>query len=454
MRFTTISLILLSLLALPNSTAVAQDKPTLTGIKACNQALKLLQEGKPADALEVMTAAKGTLDAEDEWLWWGNTGHCYRDLRKDADALTHYGKAVELQPDCWFRFSYCLLLHEFGRWDDAVKELDKKIDPDYADYVASLKEVIAGPFKERWPLTWPKLEYRSKRGNYHIVSDVGVTVDDMDALEAEATKLDLTKKPDQGRLEKMLKPHNDLVSLANLAELARDEFIRFCGVSSRDMPKGKVSKVFFFVNEQDYHNFAARCGGGDTTNALGFFSPAMKYLQLYSQPGAESKVCGLALDTIDTFFHEGWHQFFDQLSEQRPIWLNEGLAEFLGYASVKDKGAKIELGLLIRARGKNYTRYEINKELVKQSAYIPFTDFFKYTPRDWHANDSDVCYSQAWSIAYFALKGSDANFKKDYASLFRELLRGRPNDEVVDEIFGDEKLKKYEDAWKKYWLNI
>ncbi|MCA8919404.1 MAG: tetratricopeptide repeat protein [Planctomycetes bacterium] len=448
----TLSLVILLLLTASQRTIDAQDKPVLRGIKACNAALDLLEAGKPAEALEVMEAAKGTLDAEDEWLWWGNTGHCYRDLRQDDKALEHYEKAVKLQPDCWFRFSYCRLLHEYGRWDEALVELDKEIDREYAESVRAMKAVINGPFKERWPLTHKKLELKSKRGNYLVVSDVGVTPEEMDALEAEAATYDLTSKPDQRRLEKLLKPHDDLVSLANLAELSRDEYMRFTGAKSKSIPKGKISKVFFFTNESDFHSYAMDCGGdGDTENTLGFYDPTLKYLQLYSQPGAKSQVCGLARDTIDTFFHEGWHQFFDMITEQTPVWFDEGLAEFVGYADVKNKGAKIELGLLVRVRGEHYTRYERIRECITEGSYIPFSKFFRFTSRDWNSGDVNIHYAQAWSIAYFALQGTDSGFRKDYSKLFWELSKGRPVDEIVDELFPEDKLKRYEEAWLKYW---
>ncbi|MBK8205180.1 MAG: tetratricopeptide repeat protein [Planctomycetes bacterium] len=450
MRALAASTLILLLFAALHQPTIAQDKPTLRGIKACNHALKLISDGKPQEALDVMLAAKGTLDAEDEWLWWGNTGHCYRDLRKDKEALEHYAKAVEIQPDCWFRFSWCRLLHEFGRWDEARPELDKAISEDYADRAENLKSVIDGPFKARWPNAWPKLECRSKKGNYLVVSDVGVTEAEMDALEEQLAKLD--PKKDARKIESLLKPNNDLVSLSNLAELARDEYMRFTGTKSGNLPKGKVFKVFFFMNDGDFHSFAAACGGdGDTENTLGFYDPNLKYLQLYSQPGAASKVCGLAVDTVDTFFHEGWHQFFDMLTEQTPIWMDEGLAEFLGHASVKEKGAKIELGLLIRVRGDTYTRYERNRATILAGAHIPFRKFFKYTSRDWHGGDVNVHYAQAWSVAYFALKGNDAAFTKDYSKLFFELVKGRNVDEAVAEIFPDDKLDKYEQSWIKYW---
>jgi len=432
--------------------ASAQQEPPLKGIKACNRALELIEEGKPAEAIKVLDAAKGTLDAEDEWLWWGNKGHAHRDLRQDKEALEHFGKACQLQPDCWFRFAWCRLLHEYGRWDEALKELQGEIEPEYANYVQALTQVIHGPFKDRWPLTHGKLQTRSKAGNYMVVSDVGVTADEMDKLEAEAAKLDLTKKADQAKLDRMLKPHEHLTSLANLAELSRKEFQRFSGARDADLPKGKISKVFFFAKEADFHGFAASCGtGGDTTNTLGFYSPNLRYLQLYSQEGAATKVCGLSTDTIDTFFHEGWHQFFDLLTGQTPIWINEGLAEFLGYAAVKEQGRNIELGLLVRVRGETYTRYERIKELMLRNMHTPFRDFFKFDSKQWHAGDTNNYYAQAWSIAYYALKGDNDNFRKDYSKLFVELLKGKRLVDILPDVFPDKKLDELEKSWLAYW---
>lgn len=446
-------LLLISTIALATSRpATAQDKPAFTGIKACNQALKLLDEGKPAEAIKVLDAAKGTMDPEDEWLWWGNKGHAHRDLRQDKEALEHFGKACQLKPDCWFRFPWCRLLHEYGRWGEALKELEGEIDPDYADRAAALKQVIEGPFKSRWPLTHTKLQTRSKAGNYLVVSDVGVTEAEMDKLEAEAAKLDLTKKPDQSKLEKLVKPHDHLVSLANLAELARKEFMRFTGVKEGDLPKGKTFKVFFFSREADFHSFATACGGdGDTENTLGFYSPNLRYMQLFSQEGSATKVCGLSADTIDTFFHEGWHQFFDMLTEQRPIWLDEGLAEFLGYASVKEQGRVIELGLLVRVRGETYTRYERIKEMMLNNQHTPLRNFFKFDTAQWNQGEVNHHYAQAWSIAYYALKGDNDAFRKDYSKLFLELVKGKRAQDLVPEIFPDKKLDELEKSWLAYW---
>ena len=445
-------LVLLGCLAAPLPVA-SQKAPAVGGVAACNQALKLIQEGKPKDALKVLDAAKGTMDAEDEWLWWGNRGHAQRDLRQDNEALASYSKAMELKPDCWFRLDHTLLLHEFGRWDEAVKQLEVEVEPEYQALAGAMRTVIEGPFKARWPNAWKKLEVRSKGGRYHVVSDVGLTVEQLDAIEKEITSLDPADKSDQGRVAKLLKPTDDLVALANLAELTRKEYIRFSGARETDFPKGKVAKLFFFNERGDYQSFASSCGVDITDDTVGFYRPSLRYMQLFDRKTGQ-KYCGISEDTISTFWHEGWHQFFHTLTEQRPIWFDEGLAVFLGYGTIKDKGATIKLGELVRVRGEFLTRYEIIKETINKAGWTSFRRFFRLSPEGWNAGDVDVNYAQAWSIAYYGLSGNNEAFKKDYAKFFFELVKGRNPEELVPEIFTDKKLDQYEKDWLAYWKNI
>lgn len=449
--FATLVLLLVSIASQPR--VASQKAPALGGVAACNQALKLIGEGKPKEALKVLDAAKGTMDPEDEWLWWGNRGHAHRDLRQDTEALAAYSKAMELKADCWFRLDHTLLLHEFGRWDEALKQLETELDPEYDALVGALRTVIEGPFKARWPNAWKKLEVRSKGGRYYVVSDVGLTVEQLDAIEKEITSLNPADKSDQGRIAKLLKPTDELVSLANLAEVTRKEYMRFTGAKETDFPKGKVAKLFFFNEKGDYQSFASSCGSDITDDTVGFYRPALRYLQLYDRKTGQ-KYCGISEDTISTFWHEGWHQFFHTLTEQRPIWFDEGLAVFLGYGTIKDKGASIKLGELVRARGDNYTRYEILKEAINQSSWTPFRRFFRLTHEAWDAGDVHVNYAQAWSIAYYGLSGNNDTFKKDYAKFFFELVKGGNPNELVPEIFTDKELDQYEKDWLAYWKNI
>lgn len=439
--------LLILLLALP---AFAEDPP-LKGVKACNRAVKLMDEGKPADALAVLEAAKGTMDAADEWVWWGNCGMAHWDLRADDKALAEFRKAVELNKECWFRVPCANLLHEFGKYDEALAMLDGPIDPDYAERAKRLRVVIEGPYRKRWPHAYRKLEYSGKvPGHYCVVSDVGVDAADMDRLETEAAKLNPADKMDAFKLEKLLKPSPELVNVFNLLELTRKEYLRLTGVTEAQWPKGKVFRVFFLRTQQEFLDFARAAGDDEAhENLLGFYDPNFKYIQLFNQPGG-GEVCGIHAEALDTFWHEGWHQVFDALTSQRPAWLNEGIAEFLGKGEVSDDGSKLTLGKLVTVEERFVSRFERIQEALAAGKHVKFREFFRYDQEKWASGDVLVHYAQAWSIVYYAMKGNNPAFRKDFQKLLQEVLKGAEWKAAVGRVFPDAKLDEYEAGWKAY----
>ncbi|MEK7469949.1 MAG: DUF1570 domain-containing protein [Planctomycetota bacterium] len=438
---------LVLLLLLVASPALAGDPPP-KGVEACNQALKLMEEGKPAEAIAVLEAAKGTMDPEDEWLWWGNKGSAHWDLRQDDKALEGFKKAVELKKDCWFR-TYCAnLLHEYGKWDEALAMLSGPIDPDYAERAKRLRVVIEGPYRKRWPHAYTKLEYSGKAfGHYSVVSDVGVDAAEMDKIEAVAAKLNPADKIQAFQLEKLLKPSPELVNVFNLLELTRKEYLRLTGVTEAQWPKGKIFRVFFLKTQQEFLDFAT-AGGGEAQheNVLGFYDPNFKYIQLFNQPGG-GEICGIHARTLDTFWHEGWHQVFDALTAQHPKWLNEGIAEFLGKGDVSDDGSKLTLGKLVTVDDRFMTRFERIKGVIKEKKQAPFREFFMYEHEQWNAGDVLANYAQAWSVVYYAMKGDNEALRKDFRKLLQELLKGTRWQDAVKTIFPEAKLDEYEAKW-------
>lgn len=429
----------------------AEDAP-LKGIKACNRAVKLMDEGKDAEALKVLEAAKGTMEPGDEWAWWGNCGMAHWDLRADDKALAEFRKAVELKKDCWFRVPCANLLAEFGKWDEALAMLDGPVDPDYVERAKGLRAVIEGPYRKKWPHAYRKLEYAGKNGTGHycVVSDVGVDAADMDKLEAEAAKLDPKNAMQAAQLERLLKPSESLVNVFNMLEMTRKEYIRLTGIDESKWPKGHVSRVFFLGSQQEFKAFAKATNGTDEhENVMGFFDPNFKDIVLFNRPGS-GEVCGIDAETLDTFWHEGWHQVFDLLTAQRPIWMNEGLAEFVGKGDVSEDGRQVTLGKLVTVGARVVSRYERIKEVLKDGKSVPFRDFFRFDDTRWEAGDVLAHYAQAWAVCFYAMKGDNDAFRKDFRKLFQELVKGSPWLDAVNGIFTDEKLDAYEKQWKAY----
>lgn len=62
---------------------------------------------------------------------------------------------------------------------------------------------------------------------------------------------------------------------------------------------------------------------------------------------------------------------------------------------------------------------------------------------------------QAWSLAYFALRGDNPNFKKDYSKLFWECVKGKRSGKTRLKIFfTDAKVAEYDLAWRAYWKKM
>lgn len=428
--------------------------PGPTGVDACNQAIDLLDKDKPAEALAILERARGTMDPEDEWLWWGNCGLAHRDLRRDAPALEHFARAIELKKDCWFRFQYALLLHQFGRWDEALEALNGPIPESYADDAKGLRAVIEGPYRKKYPRSWRRFEYSTRSGVYRVVSDMGADLDALSAVEAEVAKLDPAKPLEKAKIEQLLKPSAQLVNVANMLELARKEYMRIAGMPENEWPKGKMFKVFFLRNKPEFDAFAgAVMEDHSTENLLGFYDPTFKYLQLFDQQD-HYQICGIGKDTIDTFLHEGWHQFFDVLAARTPIWMNEGIAEYLGAADISADGRKLVLGTLIREDGDFVTNFEqIRKRIENGSAYR-WKELFRITVPQWHAGDRHALYAQSWSIVYYAMKGNNEPFRRDFQKFFAEIRKGKPWREALELHLPEKKLDAYEVQWLEFMKKL
>ena len=166
---------------------------------------------------------------------------------------------------------------------------------------------------------------------------------------------------------------------------------------SRDMadvltPSNGKAKVFFIADEQAY----ATAGG----EALGTFrsdNDAPRLLMLHSGDK-------MYLETTQLVQHEGWHQFnFKHVRKNCPIWLDEGLATYYGYA--------IWTGDLTIYGGINNT--VLARQLLPSApAFRPVGELMSLDDQNWRLWQSQdgvgfwPPYMQSWSIIHF-LKHAD-----------------------------------------------
>ncbi len=444
----------IAVLAAAAGPLAAQDAEE-PGRAQCERATDLIQAGRTAEALALLRSLEGKVPPGDLWYWWGTLGVAHTKLGHDAEAMRCLDEAIKAKPDCWFRKDRAFLHHLAGRWDEALADLDAAGAVPGGDVNAEwnkrLRLVVEGPFRVFWPHAWKKLEARSKLGNYHVVSNVGTSEEKMNALEAAAAKLDPKDRAGAQQLGKLLAPDPSLVGTATLLELVRAEYMKVVRMKESEWPKGRVFKVFYFDSRGEFDGFVSRLGKQPDPAMVGFYDPNFHYLALFSHPGGKVAF-GFSEQTLDTFCHEGFHQFFHVLAEDPPLWLNEGIAEFLGKSRVKDGGKGIELGLLVKHQPNSnvVTRYENVKSAMENGKTIPFRKWFRFTDADWRTGDEFQHYAQAWAVLYYAMRDQNRAFTEDFLKLFRGIVDGKPYDALLSELFPDEELDAYEKAWLEY----
>ena len=139
-----------------------------------------------------------------------------------------------------------------------------------------------------------------------------------------------------------------------------------------------------------------------------------------------------------TVRHEGFHQYFDRLVGDSPVWLNEGMAEYYENAGIvggrwKDDQVNIEhLALLQQLRGR-WTRLKA---------------FVEGDNRSFRARSS-LHYAQAWAFVHF-LKNGGREPQKVLDRLLDELKEGSSNADAISRAFADVDWEEFEREFTSY----
>src|SRR5262252_3133780 len=113
-------------------------------------------------------------------------------------------------------------------------------------------------------------------------------------------------------------------------------------------------------------------------------------------------------------YHELTHYFLSRALVSRPVWLNEGLAEYFAFAEIRDD--EISLGGISLDR----------VQLLKSSSLLPLKDFFAVDATSAYYNESfkaSIYYAQAWAFTHYLMHG-------EHSARFREYLDALQKNEV------------------------
>ncbi len=196
--------------------------------------------------------------------------------------------------------------------------------------------------------------------------------------------------------------------------------------------------VYFWRNQNEFIEH-----GGGSPGAGAYYDPQSKHLVGFHQTNPRFKREG---DIFRSFYHEGWHQYFDYYIPNAPRWFDEGFAEIVAPSVVRGSGVQ---------RLFNESRERVVQWALREGRLIDLRDLIKMSQADfYHPSRVSIAYAQAWSFVYFLLnyKNTDLTLQRRvrrfYVDYFWELQSGTDPVKAVDVVFRDVRFDALETAWR------
>jgi len=145
--------------------------------------------------------------------------------------------------------------------------------------------------------------------------------------------------------------------------------------------------------------------------------------------------------TLQTLYHEAFHDFMNQIAPRTPFWFNEGIAEYMG--GLKVEVTKKEAKVVEKARILD-GRLKVLKGALPMA--LPFKDIMLQTPGQFYAGPVSFKYAQAWSMVHFFYE--TPAHRPRIEAYARALVKGGSSKEAFETAFGDAPM----DALQKEWL--
>jgi len=170
---------------------------------------------------------------------------------------------------------------------------------------------------------------------------------------------------------------------------------------------------------------------------LGYFHPMYKELLLFEDADQEA--------TLQTLYHEAFHQFMSLMVPRAPFWYNEGIAEFMG-------GIKIEVQ---KGQSKIVERARLLDGRIKGlkmglNFALKFEDIMMQTPAQFYSGPVSFKYAQAWSMVHFLYEASGGKHRPKIEAYFRKLKEGGTPREAYQAGFGDAPIDELQKEWLEY----
>jgi hypothetical protein len=199
--------------------------------------------------------------------------------------------------------------------------------------------------------------------------------------------------------------------------------------------------IVVFQHERDYLDVVPKDARGST----GVFISNKRLLAAHTERRT-------AEDVLRTLYHEGFHQFmFYVISQQCPIWLNEGLAEYFSEATWNGQG--FTTGEVPGAR------LSILREAINSGRYMTLAELFALSGDQWKqgaqadSRRAGLQYCEAWSVVHFLAHADGGRHADALNGLLKQISTGRNQAEASKAAFGAD-LATFEKAWAQYVMSL
>lgn len=352
-------------------------------VRLWNTAVEALQGGDFGQALEKL----GRLAEEEPRL---AAAHFLRAqalvaLKRRPEAIEALAPCLESFPDYLDGMGYLARLHLVaGQFDEVLQVVSRGIEAGIrpAEFQAisiTANKAIHGP-------AWSeKHDYQSR--HYTVASDISPERCRQVAMELEETYRYISRRMGVG-----------------------------------EHAENRKFQVYAFSGQASYLDYIEDVFEGKGEFTQGMYSNYLKQLLVLDSEPRET--------FMHTVRHEGFHQYFDSILDDPPIWLNEGLAEYFAASRTPQKtwrDGRTNEGRLAHLRSRPTVGLAPIEKLK------PLRDFIIVSHTLFMAEGPDN-YAQAWAFVHY-LRHSTVENKGRFKTLMDELLAGSTNEAALDRAF-------------------
>ncbi len=202
-------------------------------------------------------------------------------------------------------------------------------------------------------------------------------------------------------------------------------------------PKRPKPRVAIFNTREAYLTYGELTLSGRQEWTLGYFHPLYRELLLFEDVDPDA--------TLQTLYHEAFHQFMAMMIPRVPFWYNEGIAEYMG--GIKVEVTKAQSKILERAR---ILEGRLRGLKASLNFALKFEDIMMQTPAQFYAGPVSFKYAQAWAMVHFFYETEKGKHRPRIEAYFKKLKEGGTPREAYETGFGAAKMDELQKEWVEY----